>query len=134
MYLPSLWPYSDLLCAALTRHGYWVSTLPPSTPQSLALGRAEAVSKEYLSFTAQLGAVLKKAGSAGSGAQFLLPCTEDAEADARYSRAIRAILDRKGYGALLVISPVLEGRKVPLCQMQAGGREREPSNHCIFSL
>lgn len=107
-YLPSLRPYSGLIAAWLNRLGYTTRELPASTPESLALGKKEASSKEYLSFTAALGAVLAAAPNAEPGSQFLVPGTEGAEADAQYSRCIRSILDRKGYASLRIVAPILE--------------------------
>lgn len=40
--------------------------------------------------------------------QFLIPFNEGADADGQYARAVRTVLDRKGYEHVDIIAPILE--------------------------
>ena len=74
-------------------------------------GRAETNSKEYLPFSVLLGGILEaieREGDNRKNIQFLIPFNEGADSDGQYARAIRTVLDRKGYEDVDVIAPMLE--------------------------
>ena len=78
-------------------------------------GRAETNSKEYLPFPVLLGSILemlerekKKEEGWEKEIQILIPFNEGADADGQYARAIRTVLDRRGYEDVDIVAPVLE--------------------------
>ena len=108
LYLPPLGKYTQWL-GRYYQQTYDVHTAPMvwEGVRQIDLGRAETNSKEYLPFPALLDAALKTVQH-DAEAQLLLPSTEGAEADGVYARAIRSVLDRKGYCKATVVSPMLE--------------------------
>ncbi|WP_101696297.1 acyl-CoA dehydratase activase [Clostridium minihomine] len=116
--IPWLYPYSQLIAEDLTRQGYSVKCLPPTSPESLAVGKSLTQSKEYLSFAALLGDVITQTKKTND-CRFLLYQTEGAEADGQYSRVIRAILNKEGYQKAKITAPCLEqlpNRNESLCR------------------
>ena len=75
-------------------------------------GRAETNSKEYLPFPVMLGQILtlleETPKEEQKDLQFLIPFNEGADADGQYARAVRTVLDRKGYEHVDIIAPILE--------------------------
>ena len=75
-------------------------------------GRAETNSKEYLPFPVLLGQILtlleETPEEEQRNMQFLIPFNEGADADGQYARAVRTVLDRKGYEHVDIIAPILE--------------------------
>lgn len=108
LYLPDLGCYTPYL-AAFFRKIYAVDTvcINPVDRQCLSLGRAETSTKECLPFPALLGGPLRVLEQRKT-AQFLIPSTLGAEADGQYARAIRAILDRRGFRSAHLVAPSLE--------------------------
>jgi predicted CoA-substrate-specific enzyme activase len=109
LWLPELSWYSPLL-ADYFKRVFHIDTciMDPVDTNHLNLGRAETNSKEYLPFAAYLGSILHLAAQEKSPFQCLVPATEGAEADGQYSRAIRAILSRRGLKEVGLVSPILE--------------------------
>lgn len=109
LWIPELSWYSPLLADYFKRackvHAH---VMAPVDAARLNLGRAETNSKEYLPFAAYLGSILHLASQESGPFQCLVPATEGAEADGQYSRAIRAILSRRGLERAGLVSPILE--------------------------
>lgn len=111
LYLPDLGIYRWFLSAYFEKCGYKVGYLNEFSRELLMKGRAETNSKEYLPFSVLLGGILEaieREGENRKNIQFLIPFNEGADADGQYARAIRTVLDRKGYGDVDVIAPMLE--------------------------
>lgn len=87
-------------------------TLPDYSREVLMKGRAETNSKEYLPFPVMLGQILtlleETPKEEQKDLQFLIPFNEGADADGQYARAVRTVLDRKGYEHVDIIAPILE--------------------------
>ena len=85
-------------------------TLPDYSREVLMKGRAETNSKEYLPFPVMLGQILtlleETPKEEQKDLQFLIPFNEGA--DGQYARAVRTVLDRKGYEHVDIIAPILE--------------------------
>jgi len=112
LYLPNLYPYSEILKDLLLQRGINAKVLPASCKAAIETGRKYTITEEYFSLTALLGNVfteLNRLGreSAGSVA-FLVPRNEGAETDGQYSRLLRTKLDEEGYARTGVVSPFLE--------------------------
>ena len=86
--------------------------LPPYSSEVLMKGRAETNSKEYLPFAVMLGQILTLLEETDveeqKDLQLLIPFNEGADADGQYARAVRTVLDRKGYGHVDIVAPILE--------------------------
>ena len=111
--LPDLGCYTWYLENYFTQCGYEkLRVLPEYSRKILMTGRAETNSKEYLPFAVLLGQILtlleRTTEEEQKDLQFLIPFNEGADADGQYARAIRTVLDRRGYGQVDIIAPILE--------------------------
>ena len=108
LYVPDLPPFTPYLLDYFHRaHGLDARAMPLGG-RSLALGRAETSSKEYLPFPALLGGILDMAHREAGPFQALLPATQGAEADGQYPWAAEAVLRRRGLERVTLAAPVLE--------------------------
>ena len=108
LYVPDLPPFTPYLLDYF-RHTRGVEARAmPLGGHSLALGRAETSSKEYLPFPALLGGILDIALRETGPFQGLLPATQGAEADGQYPWAAEAVLRRRGLERVTLAAPVLE--------------------------
>ena len=108
LYVPDLPPFTPYLLDYFHRaHGLDARAMPLGG-RSLALGRAETSSKEYLPFPALLGGILDIAHREAGPFQALLPATQGAEADGQYPWAAEAVLRRRGLERVTLAAPVLE--------------------------
>ncbi len=103
IYLPYLYPYTQIISWILNNKGYEMEVLPQSDEITLSRGQTRAMSKEYLSFTSLVGSILVK-NQADIEAQFLIPQTEGSETDGLYARVIYDLLGREGS----VAAPMVE--------------------------
>ncbi|MDD4844238.1 MAG: acyl-CoA dehydratase activase-related protein, partial [Anaerotignum sp.] len=127
VYLPYLYPYSEILQETLMKRGIHAKALPTSTRASIEAGRKFTITEEYFSLAALLGNVftaLNKADKPDSVA-FLIPQNEGAETDGQYGRLLRTKLDEEGFKEVNVVSPFLED---VLCG------EEESFNEVAFAL
>lgn len=111
LYLPDLGIYRWYLDTYFEKCGYQVGHLNEFSRELLMKGRAETNSKEYLPFSVLLGGILEaieREGENRKNIQILVPFNEGADADGQYARAIRTVLDRKGYEDVDIIAPMLE--------------------------
>lgn len=111
LYLPDLGIYRWFLSTYFEKCGYEVGYLNEFSRSLLMKGRAETNSKEYLPFSVMLGGILEvieREGDNRNNIQFLVPFNEGADADGQYARAIRTILDQKGYENIDIVAPMLE--------------------------
>lgn len=108
LYVPDLPPFTPYLLDYF-RHTRGVEARAmPLGGHSLALGRAETSSKEYLPFPALLGGILDIALRETGPFQGLLPATQGAEADGQYPWAAEAVLRRRGLERVTLVAPELE--------------------------
>ena len=108
LYVPDLPPFTPYLLDYF-RHTRGVEARAmPLGGHSLALGRAETSSKEYLPFPALLGGILDIVHREAGPFQALLPATQGAEADGQYPWAAEAVLRRRGLERVTLAAPVLE--------------------------
>ncbi len=106
--LPYLFPYSGLTASRLCREGFDCRELPPTDEKSLQQGRAQARTKEYITFTALLGDALQYAQKEQQPHQILLLQNGGSEADGQFSRTIRTLLDMGGFQQTTIVSPLAE--------------------------
>lgn len=108
LYVPDLPPFTPYLLDYF-RHTRGVEARAmPLGGHSLALGRAETSSKEYLPFPALLGGILDIALRETGPFQGLLPATQGAEADGQYPWAAESVLRRRGLERVTLAAPMLE--------------------------
>lgn len=112
LYLPYLYPYSDIFKETLIKRGITVKTLSPTNRKSIETGRKFTITEEYFSLTALLGNVFTTLNTLGkketAHISFLIPQNEGTETDGQYSRLLRTKLDEEGFEAVDVVSPFLE--------------------------
>ncbi|MBQ7372821.1 MAG: hypothetical protein IJW67_13250 [Blautia sp.] len=117
LYIPDFGLYTNAILRYV-RESYEINVvpLPPLSSGDFLTGRAETTAKEYLPFPALLGSILTHVRTLSDEdrkhAIYLIPSTEGAEADGQYARAIRSVLDHKGYTEAGIFAPVLE--KLPV--------------------
>lgn len=91
--LPPLSVYTELYAKYLRHQGCFVQVSPDYTREDLETGKAESISKEYATFSAMAGQVLRLAGYHGEGIRsYLVPQTEGAEVEGMAAMVIRALL------------------------------------------
>lgn len=105
--MPGFGTVSRTVASVLERRGFDVRRYP-ATQQTIARGKKYSTTKEYLTFSAELGMALDAVDDAQRTAlQLLLPSSQGADADGQYDRVIRSILDARGSEAPIV-APRLE--------------------------
>lgn len=111
LYLPHMYPYSDLLASYLRPKGYNVKVISETTEKTVDLGRKFTISKEYLSFTGLVGDILAKAKELKDSDEqfgFIIPTLEGSEAGGQYHRLLRDKLDGEGFEDTQILSPFIE--------------------------
>ncbi len=111
LYLPHMFPYSEIFKEMLIRQGINAEVLPKTNSASLEIGRKYTIANEYFSFTTLLGDVFKKLKGrvdARDGIAFLIPQSEGAEVDGQYNRLLRTLLDGEGFGNVDIFAPFIE--------------------------
>jgi predicted nucleotide-binding protein (sugar kinase/HSP70/actin superfamily) len=110
LYLPNLYPYSEIFKALLINRGIDARVLPRTSQSSLDIGRKFTITEEYFSLTALLGDVFKEMNELKEKDKiaFLIPQNEGTETDGQYSRLLRTKLDEEGLENVDIISPFIE--------------------------
>jgi predicted CoA-substrate-specific enzyme activase len=115
VYLPSLFPYSEIAAVLLNRQGIKAEVLPPSGEHSIAEGRKYTLTNELLSLTALFGDVFLKLKTdrqkdeiMDTSAVYFIPQFEGAEVDGQYARLIRTRMDEKNFSNCQVFAPFVE--------------------------
>ncbi|WP_113671710.1 acyl-CoA dehydratase activase [Vallitalea guaymasensis] len=111
VYLPYLYPYSDIFKELLINYKIDARTLPETSQSSIYMGRKFTITEEYFSLTALLGDVFTELASLkekNKKIAFLIPRNEGTETDGQYGRLLRTKLDEEGYKDVDVISPFME--------------------------
>lgn len=112
LYIPHMYPYSNMYQELFRQRGVNAQTLPPSCKASIEMGRRFTVSEEYFSLTAFLGNIFTQLATLTQEqideAAFVIPQNEGTETDGQYSRLLRTIFDEEGYENIDIISPYWE--------------------------
>ena len=108
LYLPSLYPYSEIAAAGLKRLRYEVRLLPQADKDILNRGRSYTRMKEYENFTAKIGSVMELEEKEKEKHQVLIWQTQGAEADGFYAMLIQSFLKSGGNQEARIIAPMLE--------------------------
>lgn len=111
IYLPYLYPYSQLMCEFLKICGIDAYTIPKTNDRSVDEGRRYTVTNEYFSMAALIGDVLNIPGIGNCNPHqkyLLIPQSEGAEVDGQYNRLLRTVLDNEGLKDVGIISPFME--------------------------
>lgn len=112
--IPDIGWYTRYIADYFRQQGVNAEAMEHFTHESLALGRAEMNSKEYLPLPMLVGACLQAirkneaAGGRDADLQFLIPYGYGADADGQYARTVRTILDRLGHTECGIVAPMLE--------------------------
>ncbi len=112
VYLPYVYPYSEIFKEMLIKKGLNARVLPATSRASADIGRKFTITEEYFSLTALLGDVFKELDKLTKVEKgriaFLIPQNEGTETDGQYSRLLRTKLDEEGFKNVDVISPFME--------------------------
>lgn len=111
VYIPHYDFISESICRQLKEEGYNASVLEPTSRKSLALGKDNTTSKEYVTFASLLGDVLlfeQEHPKSEGTKQLLLFQTEGSETDGFYATVIRSKLDFLGRNDIKIIAPKIE--------------------------
>jgi predicted nucleotide-binding protein (sugar kinase/HSP70/actin superfamily) len=112
LYLPYLYPYSEILRESFAKSGIKAKVLPASSRASMETGRKFTITEEYFSLAALLGNVFTQLYELGrqnaDPVAFLVPQNEGAETDGQYSRLLRTKLDEEGFESVDIVSPFWE--------------------------
>ncbi len=111
LYLPNLYPYSDIFAGMLVNKGFKAEVMQASTPSSVDTGRRHTLTNEYLSLAVLLGDVFKSLennNEPDNSISFFIPQTEGAEVDGQYARMVRTKLDQEGLRDVDIFSPFIE--------------------------
>jgi predicted nucleotide-binding protein (sugar kinase/HSP70/actin superfamily) len=118
LYLPYMYPYSQIFEKILVNKGIKAKVLPTTNKVSIELGRKHTLTNEYFSLTAVLGDILKVLDGRrwhDDGIAFLIPQTEGAEIDGQANRFVRTTLDEEGHRYVDILAPFIEDT---LCKSQ----------------
>jgi len=108
LFIPNLYPYSQLLCEFFKYKNENVEVLAATTRESFEKGKKFAISKEYLSLVSLMGDVFQKVENSGSEKiSFWIPTNEGSETSGQYENLIKNRLNEKGFD-VNIISPFLE--------------------------
>lgn len=111
IYLPYMYPYSQIYKEILSSEGRCAKVLPITSNSSIEIGRKFTITEEYFSLTALLGDCFKEIYEQKNNDEkiaFLIPQNEGAEVDGQYNRILRTKLDEEGFKNIDVISPFVE--------------------------
>ena len=111
LYLPPMYPYSEIFAELLVKKGIHAKALPETDRASIALGRRHTLTNEYFSLTALSGDSFKKLQhleDRPDGTAFFIPQTEGAEVDGQYHRLLRTKFDEEGFAHVDILAPFLE--------------------------
>jgi len=110
VFLPHVFPYSEIFAVWLTCKGVKARVLLPTDQAAIDLGRRHTLTNEYFSLIALLGDVLRALQGADPGRKsaLVIPQTEGAEVQGQYSRFLRTKLDQEGHEGVSIIAPFVE--------------------------
>lgn len=112
LYLPPMYPYSEIFKEILLTKGINARVLPATSRASVDIGRKFMITEEYFSLTALLGDVFKELcdlpASDRDKIAFLIPQNEGTETDGQYNRLLRTKLDEEGFKNVDVVAPFME--------------------------
>jgi predicted CoA-substrate-specific enzyme activase len=121
LYLPYLYPYTEILKEVFVSQGINVKVLAQTSNVSIDIGRKFTITEEYFSLTALLGDVfhgLQALQPDKERIAFWIPQSEGAEADGQYHRLLRTKLDEEGFADVDIVAPFIEDL---FCRDEAAG-------------
>lgn len=137
LFIPNLYPYSQLIQVALNKCGLQVELLPEASEASMQRGRAITTGKEYLSFSAMAGDVLLHAESSPAPAQIWLPLSRGSEADTLYASVIAQYSKARIVGHywedIALDEDIAQALQAGDCIMTAPWQEREQLIHAYLN-
>lgn len=109
IYLPNIYPYSELFKELLIQKGHDVDILKTNA-QTIGIGRKHTLTNEYYSLSSLLGDCFSVVENTPDkqGITFLIPQTEGAEVEGQFNRMLRTKLDEQNYHEIEIASPFLE--------------------------
>ncbi len=108
LYLPDVYPYSELIKELLSQKGHTVQVLKTDRA-SVETGRKHTLTNEYYSLSSFLGSCLNTVEQKNEkDIAFLIPQTEGAEVEGQYNRILRTKLDESKQQGIEVIAPFIE--------------------------
>lgn len=109
LYIPHMYPFSDLIKEVLEGQGVLAEVLPMTTDKTLEQGRRFTVAQEYYALTALIGDVFTRVEKDKHHPQkFLVYRSEGAEADGQYSHIIKTLLQEEAVTNASVVAPYIE--------------------------
>jgi predicted CoA-substrate-specific enzyme activase len=112
VYLPYMYPYSEIFKTLLVKKGINARVLPATTKASIDKGRKFTITEEYFSLTALLGDVFKELNELEKiekhSVALLIPQNEGTETNGQYGRLLRTKLDEEGFKNVDIVSPFIE--------------------------
>lgn len=111
LYLPYIYPYSEIFREILSNKGIKSRVLPRTTGASLDLGRKHTITNEYFSLAVILGDALNEVNQVKNNEKyiaFFIPQTEGTEADGQYNRFVRTKLDAEELENVEIVAPFIE--------------------------
>ncbi|TAJ12126.1 CoA activase [Marinilabiliaceae bacterium JC017] len=110
IYIPNIYPYSELIEEVFVQEGIDVGTLPEPNETSIGIGRKFTLTNEYYSLTSFIGDCFTKLENKNGDKNiaFLFPQMEGAEVDGQYSRLLRSKLDEERQNDVAVVAPFFE--------------------------
>ncbi|MCG8684181.1 MAG: acyl-CoA dehydratase activase-related protein, partial [Desulfobacterales bacterium] len=112
LYLPYIYPYSQIFKEILLAKGINAKVLPQTSTDSVDIGRKFTITEEYLSATALLGDAFKELyklrASKSDDVAFFIPQNEGTETDGQYNRFLRTKFDEEGFSNVQIVAPFIE--------------------------
>jgi predicted nucleotide-binding protein (sugar kinase/HSP70/actin superfamily) len=111
VYIPNVCDPAHVLAAAMRAHGLRAEVLPPSTSETLALGRALCLGRECLPCHTIAGDMVQRARQPGfepGRAAYLIPTSAGPCRLGQFHDLLRQVLRRQGLGELRIVAPSAE--------------------------
>ena len=110
-YLPNMSDHAHVLAAAMRFHGLPAEVLPPTTEETLEIGRQLCLGRECLPCFTSIGDIVQKTRQDGfdpTASAYFMPTTGGPCRFGQYHHLQRQILDRLGLENLDMLSPTAE--------------------------
>ncbi len=111
VYLPNMCDHAYVLAAAMRYHGIPSEVLPPTTDETLAIGRELCLGRECLPCFTSIGDIVQKSGEPGfdpAASSYFMPTTGGPCRFGQYHFRQRHILNRLGLQEMAILSPTAE--------------------------
>jgi len=111
VFIPDVCDATHVLAAAMRAHGLHANVMPPSTDETLALGRELCLGRECLPCYTIVGDIVHRARQPGfepGRAAYLIPTSAGPCRLGQFHDLLRQVLRRQGLGDLRVVAPSAE--------------------------